>query len=74
MRKKEMDMKELTIFNRRYLGSKQKLLNFIEDSLEKEGIKFNSLIDIFAGTGVVAYYFRNKKVIVNDLLKFNYFA
>lgn len=67
-------MKELTIFNRRYLGSKQKLLNFIEDSLEKEGIKFNSLIDIFAGTGVVAYYFRNKKVIVNDLLKFNYFA
>lgn len=75
MRKKEITMKELTIFNRRYLGSKQKLLNFIEDSLEKEGVQFESIIDIFAGTAVVANHFaKTKRVIVNDLLKFNYFS
>lgn len=68
-------MKQLTIYNRRYLGSKQKLLNFIEESLEQENIKFDSLIDIFAGTGVVGYHFNsNKKIIVNDSLKSNYYA
>lgn len=68
-------MKKLEIFNRRYLGSKQRLVNFIHESLDKECPDFDSIIDIFAGTGSVAYsYNDSKKVIVNDMLKFNYYA
>ena len=63
----------LKISNRRYLGSKQKLLEFIEKIVEEhtEGIK--TVADIFAGTGVVADLFQSKgkKVIVNDILHSN---
>ena len=68
-------MRKVNIFNRRYLGSKQKLIPFIQECIEKECGKIDSIIDIFAGTGVVAYSFIDKcKVIVNDILNFNYFS
>lgn len=63
-----------TINNRRYLGSKFKVLDFI-DKVVKENTKgVNTVADIFAGTGVVANLFHSqgKKIIVNDILHSNY--
>lgn len=64
----------LNIENRRYIGNKSKLLEFINDTIEKENIEFNTFGDVFSGTGVVAEYFLNKDkdVYVNDLLFSNY--
>ncbi len=63
-----------TINNRRYLGSKTKILNFIQTSIDKHIPKYNSFLDIFSGTGVVANHFNNKntKIITNDMLFSNY--
>ena len=59
------------ISNRRYVGSKRKLLTFIRSALKN--IRFNSFADLFAGTGVVAdMYNKRKTIIVNDLLYSNY--
>ena len=68
---------KLQINNRRYIGSKNSLLDNI-DKVVKKYYKNNDFVlaDIFAGTGVVGNYFANKgsKVIVNDLLYSNYVA
>ena len=65
----------LSIQNRRYLGNKYKLLDFIEDTINKHCPNTNSIMDIFAGTGVVAYHFMDKmKVVTNDTLYSNYLA
>jgi adenine-specific DNA-methyltransferase len=62
----------ISISQRRYLGSKTKLLNFIDDVLQKEKIEFESFADIFAGTGTVAnHFYGNSKIIVNDILESN---
>lgn len=65
--------KSFRINNRRYLGSKTKLLSFIHETIQKEGIDFYSLLDLFAGTGSVADSFNNgkHKIIVNDILECN---
>lgn len=61
------------ISQRRYLGSKTKLLNFIDDILVKEKAVYSSFADIFGGTGVVAGHFHSKAdIIVNDILESNY--
>ncbi|GHT22630.1 restriction endonuclease subunit M [Endomicrobiia bacterium] len=62
------------IQNRRYIGSKSKLISFIVKVLDLENIKFNTFSDLFAGTGVVSEYFlsQNKKVYINDSLYSNY--
>ncbi|MFO1442338.1 DNA adenine methylase [Bacillus sp. Bva_UNVM-123] len=74
--KKISTTKTLSIQNRRYLGGKHKLLPFIEKVIQDECGDWNSLIDIFAGTGVVGYHFNSssKSIIVNDLLYSNYLA
>ncbi|MDR0911488.1 MAG: DNA adenine methylase [Methanobrevibacter sp.] len=61
------------IHNRRYLGSKYKLLGFI-NKVTSNLKNVNSVVDIFAGTGIVADYFNslNKKIIVNDILESNF--
>lgn len=65
--------KRTRITQRRYLGSKTKLLPFIDTILEKENIVFDSFADIFAGTGAVANHFYNRsKIIVNDILDSNF--
>ncbi|MDR3256766.1 MAG: Dam family site-specific DNA-(adenine-N6)-methyltransferase [Endomicrobium sp.] len=62
----------ISISQRRYLGSKTKLLSFIDNILQKEKIKFESFADIFAGTGTVAnHFYDNSKMIVNDILESN---
>lgn len=61
------------INQRRYLGSKTKLLQFIEEILNKEKVEYSTFADIFAGTGVVAHHFFDKSnIIVNDILESNY--
>ena len=69
-------MKMFNINNRRYIGSKARMLNFIDDVLKKEKIEFSSFFDLFGGTGIVGDYFNNQKtkVYVNDLLKSNYLS
>jgi len=67
--------KSILITQRRYLGSKTKLLNFIDSILQKENIKFESFADIFAGTGSVANHFYDRsQIIVNDILEANHHA
>jgi adenine-specific DNA-methyltransferase len=64
---------EINIHNRRYLGAKSKLLDFIERVIEKECSNCVSFLDLFAGTGVVANrFFPKRKIIVNDILYSNF--
>ena len=69
-------MKMFNINNRRYIGSKARMLNFIDDVIKKEKIEFSSFFDLFGGTGIVGDYFNNQKtkVYVNDLLRSNYLS
>ncbi|UXU52549.1 DNA adenine methylase [Staphylococcus arlettae] len=64
------------INNRRYLGGKYKLLDFINSVVKENCRDINSVADIFAGTGVVANHFnlQGKKIIVNDILYSNYLS
>lgn len=65
----------LSIQNRRYLGNKFKLLDFIEKTINEHCPGTESIMDAFAGTGVVAYHFMDKmKVVTNDTLYSNYLA
>lgn len=65
--------KTFKLANRRYLGSKTKLLSFIHETIEKEKIQFESFLDLFAGTGSVANSFNDgkRKIILNDILECN---
>lgn len=60
--------------NRRYLGSKHKLLPFINRVISTNTNNVNTIADVFAGTGTVADYYFNqgKQVIINDILKSNF--
>ena len=64
--------KTTKINNRRYLGNKYKLLDFIKATVNNECSAINTVADIFAGTGSVASAFSDKKLITNDLLYFNH--
>lgn len=64
----------MKINNRRYIGCKTKLLDFIEEAIDEYSFEKGSCFaDIFAGTGVVAELFASKgyKTIVNDTLYSN---
>jgi len=62
-----------SISQRRYLGSKTKLISFIDNIIKNEKIEFESFVDLFAGTGTVAYHFYDhSRVVVNDILDSNY--
>ena len=60
------------LHNRRYIGSKYKLINWIFSIIEKE-CKGQSFVDIFSGTGVVAAVAGKHfdRVIMNDFLYSN---
>lgn len=64
----------LQLQNRRYIGSKYKLIDWIFSIINKECEKVNSFVDIFAGTGVVAAVATRhfKEVVLNDFLHSNY--
>lgn len=63
----------VTIHNRRYLGSKTRLLSFLERLVASEIGPFETFIDLFAGTGVVGYHFnrRDVRIVSADLLLAN---
>ena len=61
-----------SVNNRRYLGNKYKLNEFIKDTILKECGDFKSFADLFAGTGAVASIFKDKQLILNDILYSNY--
>lgn len=65
----------IDIENRRYVGSKAKLLDWIFGLIKRE-CAGDSFADIFAGTGVVSARAANiyRKIILNDLLHSNYSA
>ena len=69
-------MRKLEINNRRFLGSKYKLLNFIDDTVNEHCKDVKSVVDVFAGTGVVGSLFlkNGKEVYFNDYLKSNYYS
>lgn len=56
----------------RYQGSKRVLTNWIWENVCQ--MQFDSVLDVFGGTGAVSYMFKNagKQVTYNDLLAFNY--
>lgn len=56
------------------MGSKQKLIPFIDSVVSR--LPASSVFDAFAGSGVVAHYFKSRgmRVVANDLLRFNYLA
>ncbi len=69
-------MRKLEINNRRFLGSKYKLLSFIEDTVNENCKDVKSVVDVFAGTGVVGSLFlkNGKEVYFNDYLKSNCYS
>ena len=72
----KMEIRRFNIKNRRYLGSKAKLLDFIHGVVDSECKEWNSFLDLFAGTGNVAWSFNEpgKKIILNDILEANYLS
>jgi adenine-specific DNA-methyltransferase len=65
-------MKQFDLQNRRYIGNKYKLLDWIYENVKKN-CKGDSFLDIFAGTGVVSERFLTtyKRIILNDFLYSN---
>ena len=57
----------------RYYGSKRKLVESIWSALEGLGIEYDTVLDLFGGTGVVSYYMarKGKEVTYNDVMAFN---
>lgn len=64
--------KTTLINNRRYLGNKYKLLDFIKNVVDQNCHNISTFADIFAGTGSVSSAFTDKKIITNDIMYFNY--
>ena len=57
----------------RYYGSKRRLVEKIEAALHEHHVEYNSVVDLFGGTGIVSYYMarKGKNVVYNDILSFN---
>lgn len=71
----EFKMEKIKISNRRYLGSKTRLLPFIENIVNENCHDCKSFFDVFGGTGVVGAHFNSRfQIIENDLLLSNYYA
>lgn len=69
--------KDIKTFTTRYLGSKLKLLEWLDEEIDtvfKEN-NVKTVVDAFAGTHIVSYMFKQQgyRVLSNDFLLFNYF-
>jgi adenine-specific DNA-methyltransferase len=65
----------VAIHNRKYLGAKTRLLDFLEGAiLSRSGPSIGCFVDAFSGTGAVADRFRGHahRVVANDILYSNY--
>lgn len=75
IRKESAAKKNLfSINNRRYLGNKFRITGFIREIADKYCVGASSFADIFSGTGAVSYAFRDKKLVLNDILYSNYLS
>lgn len=70
----KLGLKQSFINNRRYLGNKYSLSDFIRKTVEENCNGVNIVVDIFSGTGAVANTFKDKMLITNDLLYSNYIS
>lgn len=64
-------MMDIPFPSTRYQGSKRKLLDWLQ--FQTQHLKFDTVLDVFGGTGAVSHLFKRmgKEVIYNDYLKFN---
>lgn len=68
-------MKTFELSNRRYLGSKAKLIDFIHEVVDQNCKDINTVLDLFGGTGIVGYSFNEKcSIFINDILVTNVVA
>lgn len=67
-------MRTFEINNRRYLGNKFKLIPFIRRVVDEECDNVTSVLDAFSGTGSVSFAFRDKRLLVNDMMYCNYLS
>ena len=67
-------VEKLTLWSRRYIGCKTRLLDWIFDIIEHNTTNVRSFCDLFAGTGVVAQRALTKyeRVFINDFLSSNH--
>lgn len=67
------DLHSLSVGNRRYIGCKAKLADWIMQTIDSEVQDVNSFCDIFAGTAIISELALRKyeKVIINDFLYSN---
>jgi len=58
----------------KFIGNKYRLLDFIDNVINKESIEGPTVCDPFSGTTAVAQYFKRKghRVIANDIMFFSY--
>ena len=70
----KLGLKQSFINNRRYLGNKYTLSNFIRKTVEENCTDINIVADVFSGTGAVANAFKDKTLLTNDLLYSNYLS
>lgn len=70
----ELGLKQAFINNRRYLGNKHSLTDFIRKTVDENCVGINIVGDIFSGTGAVSNAFMDKMLIINDLLYSNYIS
>ena len=73
----EFGLRTFDLGNRRYLGGKSKLLEFIDAEMYSAlKRRPKSVFDVFAGTGVVANHFASQgiQVAASDLLQHNYYG
>lgn len=75
MRQLTLDLPEIEtelIPSTRYQGSKAKLVRWIWEHMQR--LSFDTVLDIFGGTGVVGYWLKQKgkQVTYNDILRFNH--
>ena len=67
-------LKKFFINNRRYLGNKYSLTNFIKKIVEENCRNINIVADLFSGTGSVSEIFKDRQLLTNDLLYCNYIS
>lgn len=67
-------LQTFSIGNRRYLGNKFKLLQWIREIVDENCTDVTSLFDVFSGTGSVSSAFVDKRLLVCDMMKSNYLA
>ncbi len=67
------NIEKFELQSRRYIGNKAKLTDWIMKVIQEETTQFDTFIDVFSGTGIVAQKAMSlyKSVIVNDFLHSN---